>query len=89
MMYLKAALTAIEASGLIIKLAAGAGLFVVALATYGVWHHKVYQSGVADAIAGIAREDAHYLNRALAMRGTFKACRDQGRQWDQGTGKCL
>jgi len=87
--YAKLALTALEASGLLMKLAVAAGLVTAVLIAYGVWHHKVYQSGVDDTIAAIAREDARFINRALAARNRWKECHDQGRGWDQSTGRCL
>jgi len=87
--YLKLALTALEASGLLIKLAVAAGLVAAVLIAYAAWHHKVYQSGVNDTIAGIAREDSRFINRALAARNKWKQCHDQNRAWDQSTGRCL
>lgn len=39
-------LKALGAAGLLTKLLVAAGLIAAMLAAYGVWHHKVYQSGV-------------------------------------------
>lgn len=79
----------IEAGGLMLKLAMGAGLIGLALVGYGVWHHKVYKSGVDDAIAGIARADKGWIDKASTARGKWKDCNSQNRGWDQTTGKCL
>lgn len=88
MFYLKAAFAALNAAGLITKLIAG-GLVLASIATaYAVWHHKVYQSGVNDTIAAIAREDQRYIKRALDARSKLQDCRDLSRHWDQTTGRC-
>ena len=87
--YAKAALTALEASAALTKLAIALGLIGALAIAYGVWHHKVYQSGVNDTIAAIAREDTRFINKALAARTKWKECRDQNRGWDQTTGRCL
>lgn len=93
MNYFKLAVTALSGASLLTKVLIGAGagavLLTALLGAYGVWHHKVFRQGEDAAIAGIAREDTRYLSKALLMRGTFKTCRDQGRQWDQATGRCL
>ncbi len=79
---------ALEASGILVKIAV-IGAVLIALATaYGVWHHEVYQSGVNDTIAGIARADAKLVDRALKARAVLKQCQDSGHKWDQSTGTC-
>lgn len=88
MMYVKAALSALGAAGIVTKLIVAAGLLAALLAAYGVWHHEVYQSGVSDAVAGIARADSKLVDRALKARGKLKECQALGRPWDQSTGKC-
>ncbi len=80
--------SAFGAAGLITKLITVGVLAVSLLAAYGVWHHKVYQSGVNDTIAKIARNDAKLVARALAARGKLKDCQEQGKEWDQSTGAC-
>jgi hypothetical protein len=87
--YVKGALALLEAGGIVAKLIAGGALIAALLIGYGVWHHKVYQSGVDDTIAGIAREDARFIDRARKARGRWQDCRDQGRGWDQSAGRCL
>lgn len=88
MIYLEAALKALSAAGLLTKLLLALGLVASLGIAYGVWHHKVYQQGVNDTIAAIAREDAKYIGRALDARNKWKECRDQNRGWDQTTGRC-
>jgi hypothetical protein len=87
--YAKAALTALEAAGLLTKVLVALGLVGALLTAYGVWHHQVYESGVRDTIAGIAREDAKWIDRAVKARSKWKDCHDQNRGWDQTTGRCL
>jgi hypothetical protein len=86
--YLNGALALLKASGLLTRLILGAGAGVALLAAYGVWHHRVYESGVEAAIAGIAREDSRWIDRAVKARGIWRDCRDQGGNWDQTTGRC-
>lgn len=69
-----------------------AGIAIVITLTalgYGAWHHEVYQSGVNAAIAGIAKEDARLIDRALQARAKLKDCQGLERKWDQTTGRCL
>lgn len=87
--YAKAALAFLEAAGVLTKLAIAAGLVAAAVTAYGLWHHRVYESGVRDTIAGIARADAKWIDRASAARGKWKQCHEQNRGWDQTTGRCL
>lgn len=84
----KAALTAIEAANATLRWVAIAGIAVGLVAVYAIWHHEVYQSGVDDTIAKIAREDKALVDRAWEARGQWQACRDLKRGWDQTTGKC-
>jgi len=55
---------------------------------YGVWHHEVYEQGVKDTIAGIAREDKKLIDRAIDARAKWQECTTQGGNWDQTTGRC-
>jgi fatty acid desaturase len=89
MIYLRAAMAALSAAGLLTKLLVAAGLVVALLTAYGVWHHKVYQSGYVRAIADIAAEDKRAVDRAIAARSAWKDCRAAGRRWDQVEGRCL
>lgn len=84
----KAALTALETAATGMKWLIVAGIALALVAIYGLWHHQVYQSGVNDTIAGIAREDKRLVDRAWEARGKWQACRDLGRSWDQTTGRC-
>ena len=87
--YVKLAIGALSGAGLLTKLIVAGGLALSLLTAYGVWHYKVYQNGVTDTIAAIAREDQRLINRALEARGKLKECKDAGRPWDQTTGGCL
>ncbi len=53
MIYLRAAASALGASGLLTKFLVGLGLVAALLAAYGVWHHKVYTSGYERAIEDV------------------------------------
>lgn len=86
---LKAGLTALEAAGMVWKIVIAGGLALGLLGIYGAWHHQIYQSGVNDTIAGIAREDSRWINRALQARNKWEECHAQKREWDQSTGRCL
>ena len=88
MTYLRMGLSALSTAGLLTKLLVAAGVVVALLTAYGVWHHKVYQSGVDDTIARIAANDARLVDRAFKARAKLKDCQAQGRAWDQSTGAC-
>lgn len=81
-------IAALEASGLMLKIAVIGGMIAAAAIGYGVWHHEVYEEGVNDTIAAIARADTKMVNRALKARSVMKECKSAGRKWDQGTGNC-
>lgn len=59
-----------------------------AVGVYGVWHHKVFQSGYDRALLDIARADGAAIDRAAVKRNAWRACRDAGRSWDQTAGRC-
>jgi len=86
---IKLGLEAFGAAGLLTKAMIVGGMLLSLVTVYGVWHHRIYQSGVDDTIAKIARGDAKTIAKASAGRSAFKVCRDAGRQWDQGSNKCL
>jgi hypothetical protein len=88
MIYLRGALSALSAAGLLTKLLVAAGLVAALLAAYGVWHHKVYTKGWNAALAAIARQDSRAIADATKLRSAFKACREANRKWDQTTGAC-
>jgi hypothetical protein len=88
MIYLRMAWGALGAAGVVTKLLVAAGLMVTLLAAYGAWHHKVYQSGIDDAVARIAANDAKLVDRAFKARGKLKECQARGLGWNQTTGDC-
>lgn len=88
MFYLKAGMAALGATGILTKILIGLGLAATLLAVYGEWHHKIYQSGVRDTIAGIARADEKLVGRAKKARSKVLECQAAGRAWDQSTGAC-
>lgn len=85
---IKAAAGAFGAAGLVTKLIVIAALLGTLATAYGVWHHRVYQRGVSDTIAAVARADAKVVARAQKARQAWRSCRDLGKQWDQTTGGC-
>jgi hypothetical protein len=89
MIYLRGAMALLSASSLLTKILIGLGLAATLLAAYGEWHHRVYREGANAAIAGIARADKGWIDRASAARSKWKDCNAQNRGWDQTTGKCL
>ncbi len=72
----------------LIAIGAAVAIAAGAAAAYGVWHHKVYQSGYDRALLDIARADAAAIDRATVKRNDWRACRDAGRKWDQTAGRC-
>lgn len=88
MIYLKAALAALQASGLAVKLVLAGSLALAALGAYGIWHHKVFRAGYDRAIADIAEEDKRAIGQATDRRKTWRECRDRGGRWIQSEGKC-
>lgn len=88
MIYVKAALAAFGSAGLLAKLITAGVLLTALLAAYGVWHHRVYQSGVNDTLARIAAADQRMVQRALKLRGELQLCQAGGKHWDQSTGRC-
>lgn len=63
---------------------------VAALATgYGVWHHKVYQSGYDAAIAAVADADDGAVNRVKDEVKIRNECRMRGGTWDLVNWKCI
>jgi hypothetical protein len=88
MMYLTGAAKLLQASGWLTKLALAGALALAVLGAYGIWHHKVFQSGYDRALADVAAEDARAIGRATDLRSTWLACRKTGRRWIQSEGKC-
>lgn len=68
----------------------GIGLAIVAAlgVGYGVWHHRVYESGYAAAIAAVARADQDAIDRVAAGVKELVECRVRGGTWDVVTGTC-
>lgn len=88
MLYIRAAMTALGAAGIVTKLLVAAGLIAAALTAYGVWHHKVYMEGWNDHLAAVVRGDAKTIAAAWEKRSKFNECRAQKLAWDQVTGAC-
>ena len=81
-------LAAYKAASLGLRIAVVVVPILVLGGAYAIWHHEVYQSGVNDTIAGIARADARLVDRALKARQKLKECQVKERAWDQATGAC-
>ena len=79
---------AFGATGLVTKLIAAGMVVLALLGLYGVWHAKVFKSGVDYAVAKIAANDAKLVARAKKARGVLLECQAQGKSWDQSTGEC-
>jgi hypothetical protein len=65
----------------------GAGIAAI-LAAYGLWHHKVFNSGWDAAIAAIAAQDRRAIDAARSARANWRACIDNGGVWNASTGQC-
>lgn len=63
------------------QIAAGGAALIIIVICYGIWHHKVSESGWRagwrDAIAAIARGDPKAISAAQASR----ACHNSGGVW--------
>jgi hypothetical protein len=86
--YAKAALTALEAAGLLTKLLIAAGLIGAVITAYAVWHHEIYQSGYDKAISDIAEENQAAIGLAIERRQPWKDCRARNGVWIQSTRTC-
>lgn len=86
--YVKAALKAFDVSSIITKAIVILALLGVLATSYGVWHHRIYQSGVDATVLKIAKGDAKLVDRALKYRSKLKECQALDRDWDQTTGRC-
>lgn len=87
--YVKTAMDILGGASLLTKILIGLGLVGALVAAGAEWHHRIYESGVKDTIAAIARADKVVIDRASVARGKWKECDAQNRGWDQTTGKCL
>jgi hypothetical protein len=65
----------------------GSGIAVI-LAAYGLWHHKVFNSGWNAAIAAIAAQDRRAIDAARSARANWRACVDDDGVWNASTGQC-
>ena len=70
-LFFQGALASFGAAGRVTKLITIAVLLASQATAYGVWHHRVFQSGVDYAIAGVARADAKIVGRATEARKKF------------------
>lgn len=86
--YAKAALTALEAAGLLTKLLIAAGLIGAVITAYAVWHHEIYQSGYDQAISDIAEENQAAIGHAIERRKPLEECRARGGVWIQSARAC-
>jgi hypothetical protein len=64
------------------------GVIAAIAATYGLWHHKVFNSGWNAAIAAIAAPDRRAIDAARSARANWRACVDNGGVWNASTGQC-
>ena len=60
----------------------------IAAAAYGLWHHKVFNSGWNAAIAAIAAQDRRAIDAARSARAHWRACVDSDGVWNASTGQC-
>ena len=65
----------------------GVGIAAI-LAAYGLWHHKVFNSGWNAAIAAIAAQDRRAIDAARSARANWRACIDGDGVWNASTGQC-
>lgn len=65
-----------------------AGAVAAFAAGFATWRNSIYESGVRDTVAGIARNDKALVDRAWNARQKLRSCEDTGRAWDQTTGEC-
>jgi hypothetical protein len=65
----------------------GGGIAAI-LAGYGLWHHKVFNSGWNAAIAAIAAQDRRAIDAARSARANWRACIDSDGVWNASTGQC-
>ncbi len=75
-------------ASIVTKLIAVGAVAMILLGLYGVWHAKVFNNGVAYAVAKIAANDAKLVARAKKARGVLLECQIAGKSWDQSTGEC-
>ena len=57
-------------------------------AGYGLWHHKVFNSGWNAAIAATAAQDRRAIDAARSARANWRSCVDGGGVWNASTGQC-
>ncbi|MHC2573958.1 hypothetical protein [Rhizobium leguminosarum] len=72
-------------SGLTLKIIAG----IAALAAIGIVIHKIRQSGADSVRSTIERQNNEAGNAADEGVLDYDACRDAGRVWDFGAGRCV
>jgi hypothetical protein len=64
------------------------GAIAAIAAGYGLWHHKVFNSGWNAAIAAIAAQDKEAIDAARSARANWRSCVDDGGVWNASTGQC-
>ena len=77
-----------RALSLKLRIVVVAGVVVATLTGYGVWHHKVFNSGWNAAIAAIAAQDRRAIDAARSARANWRACVDSDGVWNASTGQC-
>jgi hypothetical protein len=77
-----------RALSLKLRIVVTVGGIAAILAAYGLWHHKVFNSGWNAAIAAIAAQDRRAIDAARSARAHWRACVDGDGVWNASTGQC-
>jgi hypothetical protein len=77
-----------RALSLKLRIVVTVGGIAAILAAYGLWHHKVFNSGWNAAIAAIAAQDRRAIDAARSARAHWRACVDSDGVWNASTGQC-
>ena len=77
-----------RALSLKLRIAIVGGGIAAITAGYGLWHHKVFNSGWNAAIAAIAAQDRRAIDAARSARANWRSCVDGGGMWNASTGQC-
>ena len=78
----------LRAPSLKLRVVVTVGGIAAILAAYGLWHHKVFNSGWNAAIAAIAAQDRRAIDAARSARAHWRACVDGDGVWNASTGQC-
>jgi hypothetical protein len=77
-----------RALSLKLRIVVTVGGIAAVLAGYGLWHHRVFNSGWNAAIAAIAAQDRRAIDAARSARAHWRACVDSDGVWNASTGQC-